>query len=568
MQKKTIIIKPAQSGKTRLTFHLIKDDIEQTDELEQEKIHIFVCDNFILQCAQACSRQKDSKGIFAEDISENKYFCIDVHSKSKIAKHMNQISELINSKGTRIINTLGNSQKFREIYNYIKKEYNDVNKYNELKWKQVLKGEGEENEDNALRIYRNYLEKKPHDYIIYIDESDKVEKGRNSPIIDDIENLPNVDIYRISATHEYTIKKHESVRIHDIKGDIHPECYVPIENMNFTTDKCEKGDGGLKNFITNGLNYYNKNYWLPYQKPYVYINPGVKKKYHKMARELVIKLCKFYVIVVDSNGITLYSPENKQIGIIESKSKELYELIIQIFENIDIDNIKGLCIVGGMCLDRSVSLANINFPFVPSHAIISCNSSDGARSYQMLRVYGNYSHHPLYVKPPSIYCTHKFRKLCKEQEYIAINANNYDTLDQNKIDKLKRESNINYNKELGIAQLVNMKMKRYKIKERWIKFKMDNNIKGPILQNGLKNEDGFIERATTGKSKILIKKDVKAMKNCKKPTTLLGISIDQFKKVNYQNNDKIGRGWIYYKNQNDPNSIRYAIVYGTLQLNV
>ena len=58
------------------------------------------------------------------------------------------------------------------------------------------------------------------------------------------------------------------------------------------------------------------------------------------------------------------------------------------------------------------------------------------------------------------------------------------------------------------------------------------------------------------------------MKNCKKPTTLLGISIDQFKKVNYQNNDKIGRGWIYYKNQNDPNSIRYAIVYGTLQLNV
>ena len=86
-----IIIKPAQSGKTRLTFHLIKDDIEQTDELDQGKIHIFVCDNFILQCAQACSRQKDPKGIFAEDISENEYFCIDVHSKSKIAKHMNQI---------------------------------------------------------------------------------------------------------------------------------------------------------------------------------------------------------------------------------------------------------------------------------------------------------------------------------------------------------------------------------------------------------------------------------------------------------------------------------------------
>lgn len=566
MSNTIIIIKPAQSGKTRLTFHLIKDDIEQTDELDQGKIHIFVCDNFILQCAQACSRQKDPKGIFAEDISENKYFCIDVHSKSKIAKHMYQISDLINSKGTRIINTLGNSQKFREIYNYIEKEYYDVEKKNELKWKQVLKGE--ENQDNALRIYRNYLEKKPHDYIIYIDESDKVEKGKNSPIIDNIENLPNVDIYRISATHEYTIKKHERVKIHDIKGDIHPKCYVPIENMNFTTNKCEKGDEGLKKFITNGLNHYNKNDWLPYQKPYVYINPGVKKIYHKMARKLVIKLCKFYVIVVNSNGITLYSPKNKQIGIIESKSKELYELIIQIFENIDIDNIKGLCIVGGMCLDRSVSLANINFPFVPSHAIISCNSSDGAKSYQMLRVYGNYSHHPSYVKPPSIYCTPKFRKLCKEQEYIAINANNYGTLDQHRINKLKRESNINYNKELGIAQLINMKMKKFNNIKKWITFRNDNNIKGPNLQNGLPDIKGFIKRATTGKSKILIKKDVKAMKNCKKPTTLLGISIDQFKKDNYQNGDKIGRGWIYYKNQNVPASIRYAIVYGTLQLNV
>ena len=566
MQKKTIIIKPAQSGKTRLTFDLIKDDIVQTNELEQEKIHIFVCDNFILQCAQTCSRQKNPKGIFAENISENEYFCIDVHSKSKVAKHFNQISELINSKGTRIINTLGNSQKFREIYNYIKKINNNIKKCNELEWKKV--SEGEENIDSALHIYHKYLEKKPQHYIIYIDESDKVEKGKNSSIIDDIENFQNVKIYRISATHEYTIKKHESVQIYDIKNDIHPRCYIPIKNMNFTPNKCEKGEKGLKNFITNALNYYNKNDWLPYRKPYVYINPGVKKKYHKMARELVTKLCKFYVIVVNSNGIILYSPENKQIGIIESKSKELYELIIQIFKNIDINNIKGLCIIGGKCLDRSVSLTNTKFPFVPSHAIISCNKSDGSKAYQMLRIYGNYSHHPSYIKPPSIYCTQKFIKLCKEQEYIAINANNYNSLDQNKINKLKRESNINYNKELGIAQLVNMKMKRYKIKERWIKFKMDNNIKGPILQNGLKNEDGFIERATTGKSKILIKKDVKAMKNCKKPTTLLGISIDQFKKVNYQNNDKIGRGWIYYKNQNDPNSIRYAIVYGTLQLNV
>jgi len=555
---KVIIIKPAQSGKTRLIFNLIKDDID----IEPEKIHICVCDNFILQCAQTCSRQKDSKGIFAEDISENKYFCIDVHSKSKIAKHMNQISDLIHSKGTRIINTLGNSQKFREIYNYIEKEYNDVKKKNELKWKQVLKAE--ENQDNALRIYRNYLEKKPHDYIIYIDESDKVEKGRNSPIIDDIENLPNVDIYRISATHENTIKKHESVRIHDIKGDIYPECYVPIENMNFTTDKCEKGDEGLKKFITNGLNHYNKNYWFPYHKPYVYINPGVKTKYHKMARELVIKLCKFYVIVVNSNGITLYSPKNKQIGIIESKSKELYELIIQIFENIDIDNIKGLCIVGGMCLDRSVSLANINFPFVPSHAIISCNSSDGYKSYQRLRVYGNYSHHPSYVKPPSIYCTPKFRKLCKEQEYIAINANDYDTLDQNKIDKLKRESNINYNKELGIAQLVNMKMKRFTTIDKWKIFKKNYNIEGPNLKNGLPNEKGFIERATTGARKILIEKDVKAMKNSKNPASCLGRPILKENK----NGDKIGRGYIYYKNQNDPASIRYAIVYGTLQLNI
>ena len=186
----------------------------------------------------------------------------------------------------------------------------------------------------------------------------------------------------------------------------------------------------------------------------------------------------------------------------------------------------------------------------------------------MLRVYGNYSHHPSYVKPPSIYCTPKFRKLCKEQEYIAINANNYGTLDQHRINKLKRESNINYNKELGIAQLINMKMKKFNNIKKWITFRNDNNIKGPNLQNGLPDIKGFIKRATTGKSKILIKKDVKAMKNCKKPTTLLGISIDQFKKDNYQNGDKIGRGWIYYKNQNVPASIRYAIVYGTLQLNV
>ncbi len=100
MNTKQIIMKPAQSGKTRLTFQIIKKSIEEYDyELNVGEVHIFICDNFVLQCNQTVDRQKNPDGIFSNDI-DNVYFSIEIHSKSDI-KHFHEALYYIQNNDTQ-----------------------------------------------------------------------------------------------------------------------------------------------------------------------------------------------------------------------------------------------------------------------------------------------------------------------------------------------------------------------------------------------------------------------------------------------------------------------------------
>ena len=570
MNTKQIIMKPAQSGKTRLTFQIIKKSIEEYDyELNVGEVHIFICDNFVLQCNQTVDRQKNPDGIFSNDI-DNVYFSIEIHSKSDI-KHFHEALYYIQNKGTRIINSLGNSSKFKELYEMIKLESDKIKKTNIQQLERVKNTE--KTLDDAYRIFNTYLKKKPHTYNIYIDESDKIENGVNSNIIDKIEEFSNVKIWRISATHDNTVKKHKKVNIFNLNNNIHPVCYIPVKNMKFQTEKLKKKKG-KKEFITNALKYYIKKNWAPYHKPYIYINPGRLKKYHELAKDLVIKLCNFYVIIVNGEGITLYSPHDNHIEKIKNKDGQLYLLILRCFSNrnIDITTIKGLCIIGGDCLNRGITLADMKFPLVPSHAII-LNDKNPSAAYQQLRVYGNYGEHPNYRQEPSVYCTPKFRKHCREQEHKSINANRYNTLTEKRMEKLKKESKTNLNQEDGIDQLINMKFITFDDYDSWVEYKNRNNIKGPTLQDKSPESNrehehyGFVERATTRSKDILSKNDVLKMKDITKPTTFTGNSIRTFRNNDYQNNDKIGRGYIYYTDVNNRETKKYGLVFGTLQIN-
>ncbi len=372
-----LICKPEQSGKTFVMIEKINEAFDETD-CGKITVNFIFCDNSLLLTKQTSNRVGNEV--------KTPPGCTNTYVEFSSAKNAETQSEVevkwgIVGQGITNIICCTNMWRVRYVMNIIK----DLNKC--MKGKYIFK--------------------------IWIDEADKFNTSIDK-FIPFAEENENVHFFCMTATPEALFRKYSYMMV------------LPLENTT-----CEDYHGWGDNNIEIRDNEYlttegfvNKIIVEVMEQNNGVVPPGTlwyipadrKKSSHEKMRELLIAK-GFAVFVVNGNGLELALPDGTHI--IKDKTKELHELVRELYREYDISRFP-LAMTGYICIGRGVSIMQEGEgefdAFIFNFSILSNCTNKAEASQQAGRGKGNIKNWNGY-EPQTVYTTAEFNKVATEWEH-------------------------------------------------------------------------------------------------------------------------------------------------------
>jgi hypothetical protein len=419
-EKFLLILKPCQSGKTKLMIENIKRLIDITNVQKNiNDISIIFCDNSLLQTDQLKER------IIKENIE-----AIIISSTSNIKDHNALFVQIISENKKVIICCANNTQitNINELINLIEKSHD--------------------------QFIKNY------NFHIYIDEVDKTFSGKRFNQIINWQNNEKIKkLTLITASPENTLEHFNK---------FYPNKKIPILPLEFSYDREIYHKIDDSNLIYISETNFNLDYILEKynfnNNTFLFCPAQVKKITHYEYSEILNKY-GFNVLVVNSNGCNLFY-EDKDIfkielkeedKLIDEKKTEMSNWLFKIYndEYYGLKN-KKFAITGNLSIGRGITISSPNLML--TDAIIPSDFNNWSNGYQLIgRMCGNMKKWENYKKI-NIYGTYNsIDKLIEYQNKVinlVENAYKYD-IDKIDIDDYKLQ---NDNEKYGIPIKIEFQM--------------------------------------------------------------------------------------------------------------
>lgn len=409
-----ILIRPPQSGKTRIMLDELSDFIEEN----KNPLVIVICDNSKLLVTQTYKRGKNQKYVKIGTISSNvSGYCnwARVKSFDKPSKYDNKESETLEKRiQNEDINTI-------------------VMCSNEARWKDT---------NTLIDMFKN-----THNISIWIDEADRtiggVESNKTNKKIEELKKWSNmvVSINLITAT-PFTprynwkqvswIGKHfnnnmELIKLPEVVGNNYHHLY----NSHFHEYEKEPGDTPCE----YARKYLDNNPVLPGD---IFLIPGeIKQESHEDIKKMCLNNSRFdYVIILNGKtksiecDVGIYSKDLKQ----EVKTKEVSEWLSEWY--IEDGMNKKIAITGNLCISRGITISSNTCRI--THMIFGSSSANIREEEQLLSRVCGYCY-DANIKPKVICDKNVWDRVTKYQK-IVIKLSEKAMSDNRKLTTVEFES--------------------------------------------------------------------------------------------------------------------------------
>lgn len=398
----TLIVKPEQSGKTFLMLNEICDimAVVMNNSDDETLVNFIISQNNLLQVNQTGVRMDNDTGLMYYTDMDTGSVYTEFSSKSNTC-NKESISTYIQHQGSEVgmANVLccGNGTRFKDI-------------------KSIITGTSKM---YGLRKLEEKYNCKKHRINIWCDEADTMVKLLEKsimPIIDEYD----VNLYLLTATPEKLIKKYgETLSIYNMENttldiyygwsDIQRNfgdrsiCYM----YSVLKSKYRSNIGFVKHVLKQ-----NKEERKPGTR--WFIPSGYKKKNHEEMADTLYKK-GFNVMVINGDGITIHHQTTGKHPLIP-KDKPTEQLLPELYNSKDLYS-HPFALTGNLCIDRGITIINLEQNFQFDYAIMPCELTDSDKVSQTAgRIKGNYKGHSNF-KEPVVYCTNRFDEKASKREY-------------------------------------------------------------------------------------------------------------------------------------------------------
>ncbi len=406
--KFNLIVKPCQSGKTFVLLYEIKR-LFQMESTDKNVIHIFFCDNSLLQTEQLKSRiendtelnkivtemnnnqendndnDDDDNGV-TEIVDKEGEISVILSSKSNVKSYDGLFTSIFSNKCSNII-TCANGSRINQINKLLTTKINSLINFDRIK------------------------------FFLWIDESDKTFTDKmKSFYLKKWVQMENVEkITFITATPDSHFKSEFSImNIFTLQDSHDPDVYHMFKDSNFKIIRNESKDI-LENIEYVITNYESKN-------GEVWFVPGNSKTSSHDEITLFLMSQNFYVFLINGESKALYYQDKIICTLDDIKNyDELAKKLGFIYQKYDLKNHK-VAITGNICISRGITISSDQM-FI-THGILPPIINDDSTAYQLAgRLCGNFKKLPNF-RVPTIYVTqnsHTIKKYCdKKQGFNTI----------------------------------------------------------------------------------------------------------------------------------------------------
>ncbi len=376
--KFNLIVKPCQSGKTFVLLYEIKR-LFQMESNDKNIVHIFFCDNSLLQTEQLKSRIDNDDEL------------------SQIIDTEGELSVILSSKSiVKSFDALLTAIFFDECNNII-----------------TCANESRINQINKLMNTKNskFIESETIKYFLWIDESDKTFTDKMKSIyLKKWAQMENVEkITFITATPDTHFKSQFSVmNIFTLEDSHNPETYHMFKDSNFVYIKNETKDT-FENIEYVISTYESKN-------GEVWFVPGNSKTSSHIEIKNYLMSQNFYVFLINGESKALYYQDKIICTLDDIKDyDELAKKLGSIYEKYNLKNQK-VAITGNICISRGITISSDKM--LITHGILPPIINDGSTAYQLAgRLCGNFKNLPNF-RVPTIFVTqnsYTIKKYCNKK---------------------------------------------------------------------------------------------------------------------------------------------------------
>ncbi len=383
--KFNLIVKPCQSGKTFVLLYEIKR-LFQMESNDKNVIHIFFCDNSLLQTEQLKNRienddelnkivtkmnnyqetdnddNDDNDNELTEIIDKNGEISVILSSKSNVKSYDALFTSIFSNKCSNII-TCANGSRINQIDKLLNTKSNSLINFERIK------------------------------FFLWIDESDKTFTDKmKSFYLNKWVQMENVEkITFITATPDTHFKTQFSVmNIFTLEDSYNPETYHMFKDsiFEYVENKTKDTFVNIKYVIST---YESKN-------GEVWFIPGNSKTSSHIDIKNYLMSQNFYVFLINGESKALYY-QDKIICILDD-IKDYGELATKlgfIYEKYNLKNQK-VAITGNICISRGITISSDKMMI--THGILPPIINDDSTAYQLVgRLCGNFKKLPNFCVP-------------------------------------------------------------------------------------------------------------------------------------------------------------------------